>query len=367
MTLEDIAMTILCRRAAAGAAALAATLLACLPAASAEAPVKGSHHFALMGHVPIIYSPPHGRDKGTIEKMALDLSAQDTEGLLTLQDEIWYPKFTVPLHYHEWHAEIFYVISGAAEWTIGGETHVVHAGELVYIPPNTPHKVHVVVGQPEHDLFISLPGGFEQQEYTAKQFSEQELSTPAAKAMLADLADFHPLPDDTVIPPDDAGPGPHRDVHHFALTGHVRVAHNPSGNVTSKIDLAGWQTDGRLTLQDEIWPADFNVELHYHKLHSEIFYVLGGAVEWTVGGETHVMHEGDLVYFPPDTPHKVHVVGGEPAHLLLIQLPGGYERAVDLGNEFPESERSQPAAKAAFDALHDFNDLPDPHPYRPGQ
>lgn len=360
-------MTIRSRGAAAGAAtALAATLLVCLPALSAEAPVKGAYHFALGGRVPIFYSPPRGGDKGTIEKVWLDLSDADTEGLLTLQDEIWYPKFTVPLHYHKTHAEIFYVVSGEVQWTIGGETRVVHAGELVYIPPTTPHKVHVVGGKPEHDIFISLPGGYEYQNEAAKGFSKQELDAPAAKTLLADLADFNPLPDDTAIAPDDAGPGPHRDVHHFALTGRIRVAHNPSGNVTSKIDLAGWQTDGRLTLQDEIWPADFNVELHYHKLHTEIFYVLGGAIEWTVGGETHVLRKGDLVYFPPDTPHKVHVVGGKPAHLLFIQLPGGYERAVDLRNEFTDSQRSQPAAKAAFDALHDFNDLPDPHPYKPG-
>lgn len=181
----------------------------------------------------------------------------------------------------------------------------------------------------------------------------------------ADQVREQTLPDDTPIASDTAGPEPHREAHHFALQGHIRKTVNRSGNVTSLIPLSGDQSEGRYTVQDESWPADFNVELHYHKRHSEVFYLIDGQFEWTVGGETHLMHPGDLVYIPPNTAHKVHVVGSVPAHVLFIQAPGGYEANVDLANEFSRAELSRPAAKAATAVLHDFNKVLDPHPYKP--
>jgi len=341
----------------AGLAVLVATVCVPLTALGAEAPARGVHYFSLESQTGRPATDP-------MSAWTVPLTAYRTEGAFTFQDEEWDPKFNVPLHFHRRHAEVFYVVDGEVEWTVGGETHVMGAGDLVYIPPNTPHKVHVVGGKPMHTLFMWTPGGYEDQEEIRQQFSKEELDTPAARALAARLADFNPLPDDTVVPPDNAGPGPHRGVHHFALRGKVRTAFNKSGNVSSRIVIGGDDSEGRFTWQDESWPADFNVRLHHHKRHWELFYVLGGQVEWTVGGETHVMRAGDLVYIPPNTPHKVHVVGGEAMHMLFIQGPGGYETTVDLANEYPKKDLERPAAKAAMDALHDFNVLEDPHPYK---
>ncbi len=35
-----------------------------------------------------------------------------------------------------------------------------------------------------------------------------------------------------------------------------------------------------------------------HKEHAETFYLMDGQFEWTVGGGTHLMNAGDLVYIP---------------------------------------------------------------------
>jgi len=354
------------RSAVVHAAPLLTGMLMTLSAMAAQAPARGVHHFALADSTPT-HSGPDDPQKpdSPITTWKVPLSGADTEGLVTLQDEIWSAQFDVPLHFHKKHAETFYILDGEVEWTVGGETHVMHPGDLVYIPPNTPHKVRVIGGKPMHTLFFSLPGGYEDQEALRGKFSKEEMNAPAAKAYSDALDDFNALPDDTPIPSDTAGPEPHRGVHHFSLQGHIRKAVNRSGNVTSLISLSGDQSEGRYTFQDESWPADFNVELHYHKRHSEIFYLLGGEIEWTVDGETHNMHAGDVVYIPPNTPHKVHVAGGKPAHLLFIQSPGGYEINVDLANEYSKAELSRPGAKAALAALHDFNKLQDRSPYEP--
>ncbi len=349
---------------ATGFAALA-TLVLTSGSLAAEAPARGVHYFGLKSEAISQMQAKDRRPDGPMVDWSVPLTGDRTEGAFTLQDEIWNSTFKVPLHFHKKHAEVFFIMDGQVEWTVGGETHVMSAGDLVYIPPNTPHKVHVVGGKPMHTLFVSTPGGYEEEDQISRQFSKEALDTPVAKAFAAALGDFNPLPDDTVVPADNAGPGPHRDAHHFALGNKVRTAFNKSGNVSSRIVLGGDDSEGRFTWQDESWPADFNVPLHFHKRHYEVFYIVGGAVEWTVGGEAHVMHAGDVVYIPPNTPHKVHVVGGVAAHLLFIQGPGGYEATVDLANAYSKAERERPAAKAALDTLHDFNALKDPSPYKP--
>jgi quercetin dioxygenase-like cupin family protein len=339
-------------------AALAAVALLAPTADSAEAPVRGQHHFSLKAN-----RTATAQAAGVDPEVAL--SGDDTEGRFTLQDETWDPKFNVPLHFHKRHGETFYIVDGKVEWTVGGETQVMTKGDLVYIPANTPHKVRVLDGKPLHTLFVSSPGGYEDLGAVTRHFSKEALDSPIAKTFAEKLGDFHPLPDDTPIPPDNVGPMPHKGQHHFAMHDKVRIAHNPSGSVDSKILVSGIDGEGLYTIQDENWPADFNVNLHYHARHWEVFYLLGGQIEWTVGGETHLMNPGDLAYVPPNTPHKVHVVGGKDANILFFYGSGGYETTVDIPNEFPKKELERPAAKAAMTALEDFNRLQDPNPYKP--
>lgn len=340
-------------------------LAAFVPAAAsaAAAPVKGAHHFHLRAQSARQANPANLQAGSPMVDSTVPLTADITEGAFTLQDEVWDPKFNVPLHYHKRHAEVFYIIDGQVEWTADGETKVLGKGDLLYMPPNTPHKVRVLGGKPLRTLFLSTPGGYEDQGAVTRRFSKEELDTPVAKALSAALGDFNPLPADTTYP-DTSGPGPHHGKHHFGLAATARVAHNPSGNVTSKILLSGPEGEGRFTIQDETWPADFNVQLHHHKKHWEVFYLLDGSIEWTINGETHEMHAGDVAYVPANTPHKVHVTGGRQANILFIYSPGGYEATVDLPNQFGRKAFEEPAAKAALEELDDFNAMKDPNPYK---
>jgi len=51
---------------------------------------------------------------------------------------IWGPNITYPTHYHK-AEEIYYVLSGSADYHIGDLNQVFTADELVYVPANTPH------------------------------------------------------------------------------------------------------------------------------------------------------------------------------------------------------------------------------------
>ena len=142
------------------------------------------HHFVLKGKGQIF-------DKLKDEYVEVKLSAAQTEGRYTVQDEHWHPGFDVPPHFHKEHAETFYLMDGQFEWTVGGEKHLMSAGDLVYIPPNTVHSVHVVGNKDAHVLFIYQPGGYEHYETREMSYSEKDREKPEIKKMLREQSDFH--------------------------------------------------------------------------------------------------------------------------------------------------------------------------------
>jgi mannose-6-phosphate isomerase-like protein (cupin superfamily) len=141
---------------------------------------------------------------------------------------------------------------------------------------------------------------------------------------------------------------PKKHRHAFSFTAQRREA---------KTDLAisNAQSEGRYTMQDELWPADFVVPAHFHDRHSELFYVVSGQVEWTVNGETHVMGAGDMVFIPPGTPHAVKTVGGKEARMLMLYEPGGYEDTELRESMFTAEQRKDPKIAETLRKLGDFH------------
>ncbi len=72
---------------------------------------------------------------------------------------------------------------------------------------------------------------------------------------------------------------------------------------------------------------------HHHASSSELFYVLGGAVEILSGDQVVTAHEGDLIIVPPKQAHAFAAAPGQPADLLVIIAPGverfGYFRQLE--------------------------------------
>lgn len=60
-------------------------------------------------------------------------------------------------HYHRFHTEQVYVISGKGEMLLGKRKHKIKAGDFIIIPPNTPHEVKVTGKQPLRVLSIQAP------------------------------------------------------------------------------------------------------------------------------------------------------------------------------------------------------------------
>ncbi len=64
-------------------------------------------------------------------------------------------------HYHERHADSFYVLEGELEFQIDGRAVRARAGTLVVAPRGAPHAFPVATGGPARFLNVHTPGGFE--------------------------------------------------------------------------------------------------------------------------------------------------------------------------------------------------------------
>jgi len=130
----------------------------------------------------------------------------------------------------------------------------------------------------------------------------------------------------------------------------------PQGDkVLSGIAFSAQDTEGWMSFQDEIWKVGFTVVPHFHKKHFEVFYLLDGQVEWTVGGETHLMNPGDVVYVPSNTIHSVHVVGNKDAPVILVYEPVRYEEQIERDNSYSPEQRKDPTIIRELRQADDFN------------
>jgi quercetin 2,3-dioxygenase len=331
---------------------------------SQAAPPRAEHHFVKRGA-----GKMYPRDLVMTE---LKLSAEMTDGRYTYIDEIWNPGFSVQPHFHVEHCEVFYVLDGQVEWTVNGETHLMGAGDLVYIPPDTVHSVKVIGQKDMRTLMIYQPGGHEDHLEEEQQYTPEQRNQPEIIALLRGNYDFNPAgpeapamiraarPIQASTPARQPAPSvrllitaPQPAQHRFDLKGQGEMFR--SADETSEVKLAAVDTDGRFSFLDEIWKPGMTVPPHYHKRHAETFYVVSGQVEWSVNGETHVMGAGDLVYIPPDTVHSVKVIGAKDVQSLMLYEPGGYEYHARRETLYSPEQLKQPEISGKLHKLNDFN------------
>jgi quercetin 2,3-dioxygenase len=152
------------------------------PAPTAGPARKGAPIFSLRGK-------RAGFAEANVEGVEIVLSGDDSEGRLAIVESDWLPGFTAPAHFHRQHAETFYIFSGKVEWTVNGEARILGAGDAVHIPANIVHSVKVL--DRIHTLWISDPGGLDQNGARAAGFTAEERKTPKIERLLRLAGDFH--------------------------------------------------------------------------------------------------------------------------------------------------------------------------------
>ena len=72
-------------------------------------------------------------------------------------------------------------------------------------------------------------------------------------------------------------------------------------------------------------PIGFASPYHTHHNEDESFYVLDGQVAFVLGGEWSVVGPGGYVFGPRNIAHGFTVIGDQPARMLLMCNPAGFE------------------------------------------
>ena len=122
------------------------------------------------------------------------LTADQTDGRYSIVDEIFKPgmRSFFP-HKHAKHSETFIILRGKMEWVVGGEKQTVGPGDMVYIPPHTPHSTRVVGDEQVHAIMIYEPGGYEHNLQRRLATTPEQRRDPATRQRMMQLSDVIPV------------------------------------------------------------------------------------------------------------------------------------------------------------------------------
>lgn len=88
----------------------------------------------------------------------------------------------------------------------------------------------------------------------------------------------------------------------------------------------GSETAGTYSVS-EWWlePGCAGVDAHRHDANDDVFVVIAGTVTFVLNGDTTTAGPGTFVRVPPGVEHDYRNDGAEPARLLNVFVPGGFE------------------------------------------
>lgn len=118
----------------------------------------------------------------------------------------------------------------------------------------------------------------------------------------------------------------------------IRATEGKSLNVIGDhqtIKLTGKDTNGQFTLIEEENEPGTAIPPHVHEDEDEVFKVLEGQMELTVGDKTTILSAGDLAFGPRGIPHTWKIVGNQKAKVILSVFPAGIENMFEEIAQLP--------------------------------
>jgi quercetin dioxygenase-like cupin family protein len=109
-----------------------------------------------------------------------------------------------------------------------------------------------------------------------------------------------------------------------------------------------------LSLLEVTFEPEAGVQPHFHRKHSDSFYVLEGELEFHVGDEVFTAAPGSYVLAPPNVVHWFRNVSDKPVRMLNLHTPGGF---VTYRRELAELRAQGIEPDEAFFERHDVFDV----------
>lgn len=99
--------------------------------------------------------------------------------------------------------------------------------------------------------------------------------------------------------------------------------------------LTGEDTNGQFTLIEEENDPGVMIPMHVHSNEDEVFRVLEGQMELTVGDQTTILSAGDIGFGPRGVPHSWKIVGEHKTKVILSIFPAGLEMMFEELGQLP--------------------------------
>jgi mannose-6-phosphate isomerase-like protein (cupin superfamily) len=120
--------------------------------------------------------------------------------------------------------------------------------------------------------------------------------------------------------------------------------------VTFKV--VGEDTGGAFVLGEDVTPPGGGPPPHVHRREDEVFCVVEGEYEFSVGERTIRAGAGSVVYGPRNVPHSFRNVGTTPARMLAFVAPAGIEDFFkEVGEEATDVSTAPPFGQEEIERL----------------
>ena len=135
------------------------------------------------------------------------------------------------------------------------------------------------------------------------------------------------------------------------------------GGIGVRFMIDGHESGGGFALVEHpMGPRALAAPMHRHTREDEYSYVLEGRVGASLGGEVVYGEPGDLIFKPRGQWHTFWNAGDEPARILEIISPAGFEKFFEQVTGFAERGELNPALMAGLAAEYgtelEFESLP---------
>ena len=136
------------------------------------------------------------------------------------------------------------------------------------------------------------------------------------------------------------------------------------GSIGVRLMIDGLESGGGFSLVEHpMSPRALAAPLHRHSREDEYSYVIEGQVGALLGEEVAVGAPGDLIFKPRNQWHTFWNAGDEPARLLEIISPAGFEQyfleLVELGGSTRAAPQERAALAARYGLEVDPKSIPD--------
>jgi mannose-6-phosphate isomerase-like protein (cupin superfamily) len=109
---------------------------------------------------------------------------------------------------------------------------------------------------------------------------------------------------------------------------HIPAGHGSCiqyGGHEMRVKLGAAQSNGELTLIEDVVPPNDGPPLHVHEKENETYYVLDGQFEFFCGADRVEGGRGTFVFAPRGLPHRFKNIGSAAGRILIGFTPAGIE------------------------------------------